>query len=173
MAEVTQRTFRVTLDVTVTIRVIDDELIHATQEGFHNESLARDPIQRQHIARDRRLLAALLNTPDALTSYLIRKVGYSLDSIVPDDESLDAIMQRQLDDTAMVDALRTALPEDDFQFLRDVAAEGILYDNTSYFEEALTTRQGNVTIEELPAGGALGEEKGTVTGEHPGGRDHA
>lgn len=72
MSELVRRTFRITLDVTVSVNEIDEALIMSREKYLHDSEQEQDPSRQESIARDRRLLAAVLNTPHVLEQVLGR-----------------------------------------------------------------------------------------------------
>jgi len=155
MADLMRRTFTVTLEATVSVCAIDDELVAATHRGFNNDALANDPDRPEWIARDRRLLAALLERPDLVSDLLRRHVASSLSGLYVRDDSLEGAGLTTEAEGQMLEGLQAVLPSDDQQFYHDVWKEGYFYDNTSYFQGAFSTRLTRVRIHE--AEGAAGE----------------
>lgn len=143
--------FRVTLDVRVAVKQIDDEQAEHTKASFHNDALAQSDDTREELARDRRLLAALLQHPDALRALLIRHVAWTLSSPNPVDGSLEAAQGTKDSDSEMLEQLQSLLPPEDYAFLRDVAAEDILYDNTMFFQDSFSVTQHSLKIEQIAA----------------------
>ena len=152
MGELVTRIFRVTLEVTVTANEIDEELAAETKRRFNNDALARDPMTTDNLARDRRLLAAVVGTPEALRGELLRQVSWALDPLHPYDQVLAAFGASGLADTELIERLRTALIPDDYQGLRDLCDDEVFYDNTSFYQAAFTTRVANFRLQATSEG---------------------
>jgi hypothetical protein len=100
------------------------------------------------IRRDQALLQALLSHPSTVQAYLLHRAAEATEHIEPGDDSLQTI-QDTLDDTTLVEHLKDALSADDYAFLKEACEDDVLYDNTSFFEEAISIRQSNFTIQPL------------------------
>lgn len=152
---VATRTFRVTLDVTVRVQAIDEQLVATTKQRFHNPTLASDPSIEEEVARDRGLLVAVLSNAESLRAEVLRRVVWSLDEIYPSDDSLEQVKQQINSDLELVERLRDALPAEYYPFLHDVAEEGLLNDNTSFYQAAFTVEQSRVQIRALADAGSI------------------
>jgi hypothetical protein len=155
MAELVSRRFRVTLDVTVSVRAIDDALAEETRRRFNNDALARDPWTEQLLARDRRLLMALLSDSEALAGQLIRHVAWTLDPVQSTDQMLADLGGGHLSDAQLIGRLRPALSQEAYDELRVLCEEDVLYDNTTFYQDAFTTHVGNFRL--------LGSDEGGVS----------
>lgn len=149
MSELLRRTFRITLDVTVSVNEIDEAFIKSREKYLHDPEQAQDPSTQESIARDRRLLAAALNSPHVLEQVLIHRAADSLYSVCPEDQSLEELQTNDGAQTQMIEALREALPVEDYEFHRDTCEVGLFYDNSTYFQDAFTKQQHHVTVREL------------------------
>jgi hypothetical protein len=150
MAELVRRTFRVTLDVTVSANEIDEALIKRHKKYFHDPAMANHPETLEAIARDRRLLATLLSSPHVLSRVLALRAADSLESIDPDDTPLADLQTSERTQAQMILDLREALSEEDYAFHKGSCDERVFYDNSMYFQDAFTARQFHVTLQEPP-----------------------
>jgi hypothetical protein len=146
VGELVRRTFQVTLDVTVCVNEIDDALIESLGKQF--QFIAADQVA-ESIARDQRLLAAILRAPEVLRRVLIQQVANSVESIYPEDSTLKDVQSSNRANTQMVEDLSEALPPEDVAFHRGTCKEGLFYDNSSYFQEAFTTHQRHFAVREV------------------------
>ncbi len=148
MSELLHRTFRVSFDINITLRAIDDDVIAATQERMHprNDEQDDSAVNAVFIARDRHLLQALLAHPATLQAWLLRRAAEAAEFIEPDDQTLEDLRET-LDDATLIDQIQESLPAEDYQFFKAVCESDTMIDNTLYFEEAYLIRQGNFTIE--------------------------
>jgi hypothetical protein len=149
VAELLRRTFRVTLEVTISVNEIDEALIKSHEKFFHDPALANDPSTLEYIARDRRLLAAVLQTPHVLERVLTQRVADSLESICPEDKTLDALQTIDRTEEQLIDDVRELLPAEDYEYHRGSCEVGVFYDNSTYFQDAFTTQQHDFAVQEL------------------------
>jgi hypothetical protein len=150
MSELAQATFRITFDVTVRVRDIDDQLVeqHLSRIG-NGDEVARWPETPEMVARDRRLLHAILAHPEHLLSLLRRRALESTETIDCEDTSLDTLQTQQLTNSALVEAMRDALSLDDYHYYRDACEEGYFDDSSDYYYAAVATEQARFQIEDL------------------------
>ena len=148
MSELLHRTFRVSFDIDITLRAIDDDVITATQKRMHplNDEQDDSAVNAVFIARDRHLLQALLAHPATLQAWLFRRAAEATEFIEPDDQTLDDLRET-LDDATLVDQIQESLPAEDYRFFKAMCETDSMLDNTLYFEEACHIRQGNFTID--------------------------
>ncbi len=149
MGELIERVFHVTLAVTVSIKAIDEELAAETKRRFNNDALASDPMTEENLARDRRLLSAVVGIPHALQSQLLRQVAWALDPLAPYDELITAFGASGSTDCQLIEQVRNILPAGDYQSLRDLCEEDVFYDNTSFYQAAFTTRVANFRLQDM------------------------
>jgi hypothetical protein len=141
-----QQTFYLIVPVTVTVGALDDERVQATKKGFNNEALAADPSTQERVARDRRLLDALLVHPDELRRQLLRHVAWELDSIRRSDAILADLGHAEATDAALVESLAQILPPADVSLLRELCADDYFLDNTSFYQDAFEVEVGSVSL---------------------------
>jgi hypothetical protein len=146
MSELIRRTFRVTFNIELSMSAIDEQVIAAAKQSMR--LVGDDTYLDAFIRRNQALLQALLAHPAALSAFLVHRAAEAVEHIQPDDDSLQTI-QNTLDDTTLVEHLKDALSADDYAFLKEACEDDVLYDNTSFFEEAISIRQSNFTIQPL------------------------
>lgn len=149
MAELLRRTFRVTLDVTICVDEIDEALIKTHEKYLADPALAHDPRTLEGVARDRRLLAALLSAPHVLERVLTQRVADSAESIFPEDTSLKDLQTIDSKEQQMIEDLREALPAEDYEYHKGSCEVKLFYDNSVYFQDAITTHHHDFTMREL------------------------
>jgi hypothetical protein len=154
-AELVRQTYFVAIPVTVTVTEIDDERVQALDERYHRAAAGADSSQSEEVARDRRLLAALLARPEALRRELLRHVAWKLDPIRDASDLRADLGLADATDAALIEALREDLPHDDVTFLHSLLEDDMVYENTTYYQDAFKTQVGRV---------ALGDEADDATG---------
>ncbi|HEX9412469.1 MAG TPA: DUF4259 domain-containing protein [Ktedonobacterales bacterium] len=93
---------------------IDEELAAETKRRFNNDALASDPMTEDNLARDRRLLSAVVGTPDALRSQLLHQVAWALDPLDPYDQVITAFGASDSTDCQLIEQVRDALLAGDY-----------------------------------------------------------
>jgi len=150
MTTLGRRTFRVTFDVTVSWRDIDQALVDEEHHHYANgEHIAQWPETPDNVRRDRRLLFAVLQNPLALRRLLLRHVAESLEYIHPDDASIMDLLADAGDAADLLAEIQHHLLSDDYQYYQHAAQAGYFYENTTYFEAAITTAQTNFRVQEI------------------------
>jgi hypothetical protein len=134
MTLLASRVFHVCVKITVTIRDIDETLAAETKQQMNNEALANDPWTAGLPARDQRLLAVVVSTPEARERQLLQQLAFALDRLHPNKQVLVALGRRDLTDAQLIAALRDALAANDCASLRELCEEGVLYDNASFYQ---------------------------------------
>ena len=146
MAEVASRTFRVSFEITVTLNEIDDALVARTKDGWNNPSLAAEPEVEEHIARERRLLAALIARPDVLRWEALRQIAWELDSIRRADQNIRDFGVTNDTDGALIEQLQDDLTPDDAEHFRDLVQADVFPDTASFFQAAFSTEIGSLSV---------------------------
>jgi hypothetical protein len=147
MSDLVRHTFRVSFDIELSLNAIDEQVIATVAEhmvGFTEADL------HEFIRRDQALLQAVLAHPTTMRAYLLYRAAGATEFIHPDDQSLEAL-QTSFTESSLLAQIQDALPPDDYTYLKAVCEDDAFYDNTSFFEEALSVRQTNFTIEPLEA----------------------
>ncbi len=148
MTALARHTFRVSFDIELSLKAIDEQVITAVAEhmvGFTEADL------HEFIRRDRALLQALLAHPATVQAYFLYRAAEATEFIHPDDQSLETF-QATFTEARLLEQIQDALSPDDYTYLTAVCEDDAFFDNTSFFEEALSVRQTNFTIEPLDPG---------------------
>jgi hypothetical protein len=141
-----QQTVQVALTITVTISPIDDEQAEKTRQSFNNPALAADPSTQDQLERDRRMLDALLANDEALRGECLRHVIWELDRLRPSEQVIADLDAGDLTDAALVERLRAGLPDQDVDDLLELCQDDAFYENTGFYQDAISTEVGPVRL---------------------------
>ena len=139
--------FRVTVQIEVGVGELDDDQVKKSLHWYGGRTPDTDPDLAEQVARDRRLLAALLRQPTALRDELVRNVVTELDPLRPSDDILEDIGGQALTDDRLLAQLTPLLPDGDVAFLQSCCEADLFYDNTTFFQQAFSTTVGRVEID--------------------------
>ena len=147
MTAPTRGLFRATVLIEVGVRDLDHTVVRETLKWYGGRTPDTDPNLAESLARDQRLLAALLRHPLALREELLRNVVTELDAIRPTDEILEDIGGQALTDDHLLTELAPTLPTADVTFFQGCCEDDVFYDNTTFFQQAFKTTVGKIAIE--------------------------
>ena len=139
--------FRITVQIEVAVESLDDDQVKKSLHWYGGRTPDTDPNLAEQVARDRRLLAALLRQPRALRDALLRNVVTGLDDLRPTDDILRDIGGQALTDDHLLAQLAPLLPADDVTFLQSCCEEDLFYDNTNFFQQAFSRTVDTVAID--------------------------
>jgi len=134
----------------VRVRDIDDALVeqHLSRIG-NGDEVKRWPETPEMVARDRRLLHAVLAHPEQLLILLRRHALESTEYIHCEDGSLATLQSHQVSNGELIEQVRHALAFDDYQYYRDACKAGYFEDNADYYDAAFTTEQTGFQIQDI------------------------
>jgi hypothetical protein len=149
------KTFRLTLDFTVTVNPLTDEAARASLKQFNNYAdLASNPNTWANINRQRALLKVLVRNSEVFGEYLRDYMLVLLRdcplSIVADPDSLPDIPPRSVERALL--PLLEQLPPAEAQFYREVIEEGVFSDQVTEFHDCLLLHLERADIQKGPDG---------------------
>ena len=142
--------FQATIDFTVSIHRLDDAHVQRVLQFYGGRTPANDPDVAETLARDSRLIEALLRNKEARWHEALRRVIWDLDDVQPaSDIESELGLQDRLTDRRVLDLLAPQLPANDVAHLSDCCDEDVFYDNTSFYQEALKTAVESIQITQV------------------------
>jgi hypothetical protein len=139
--------FQATINFTVSVHRLDEARIQHVLQFYGGRTPANDPDVAETLARDTRLIEALLKNKEALRIEGLRRVIWSLDDVKAVKEIEQELgLQETLTDQHVLDLLAPQLPTEDVTYLSVSCDEDVFYDNSSFYQEALKATVGSIQI---------------------------